>query len=273
MLTGDDMLDSSITGKFISAQRKQLSMTQQDLADKLNLTNKAISKWETGEGYPDISVLPALAEVLNVTVDELLKGEKRDNSQPPVNAYQINESKQQADYILDNSLRSFSNLYLISLGIVLLGIISSALGLRLYDHIFLTSLTYAVIISLSFLIVGMMYYINICHNLKGYINKYNGMMADETVDYNNIIIKKHMLFYAVYLIQVIFFIGIIPLTPLMMPGHYQAFHTLFGYSSIGRFVIDQNFCIIVCLIAYCILLSAGLSVLTRRSVNNKRMST
>ena len=64
-------------GAFIAERRKESGLTQQALADRLGLTNKAVSKWETGDGLPDITILPALAENLGVTVDELLAGERR----------------------------------------------------------------------------------------------------------------------------------------------------------------------------------------------------
>ena len=68
-------MDNVRTGKLIAELRKKQGMTQQQLADKLNLSNKTISKWESGSGSPDISNLLALAEVLGVSVDELLRGE------------------------------------------------------------------------------------------------------------------------------------------------------------------------------------------------------
>ncbi|WMJ22003.1 helix-turn-helix transcriptional regulator [Paludicola sp. MB14-C6] len=61
---------------MIATRRKQLAMTQQQIADQLGVTNKAVSKWETGDGYPDITIIPALAEILQITTDELLTGEK-----------------------------------------------------------------------------------------------------------------------------------------------------------------------------------------------------
>ena len=64
-------------GAFIAERRKESGLTQQALADRLGLTNKAVSKWETGDGLPDITILPALAENLGVTVDEILAGERR----------------------------------------------------------------------------------------------------------------------------------------------------------------------------------------------------
>ncbi len=64
-------------GQFISEKRKALKMTQQDLAEKLQITNKAVSKWETGEGLPDIQLLKPLSIELGVTVDEILNGEEK----------------------------------------------------------------------------------------------------------------------------------------------------------------------------------------------------
>jgi transcriptional regulator with XRE-family HTH domain len=68
-------------GRFIAQLRKDKRITQTELADLLQVTNKAISRWETGEGYPDVSMLPKLAEVLEVSIDELLKGERKDVGQ------------------------------------------------------------------------------------------------------------------------------------------------------------------------------------------------
>lgn len=63
-------------GKFIAKCRKEKSFTQSELADKLNISNKAISKWETGRGIPDASIMLELCTYLGITVNELLSGEK-----------------------------------------------------------------------------------------------------------------------------------------------------------------------------------------------------
>lgn len=63
-------------GAFIKAQRTELNMTQKDLAEKIGCTDKAISRWETGKGMPDSSFLVPLANILGITVNELLTGEK-----------------------------------------------------------------------------------------------------------------------------------------------------------------------------------------------------
>lgn len=64
------------TGKFIAEMRKEKGLTQKDLAEKLNITDKAVSKWETGKSAPDISNLVPLSEILDVSVVEILQGKK-----------------------------------------------------------------------------------------------------------------------------------------------------------------------------------------------------
>ena len=63
-------------GKFIAKCRKDKNLTQGELADKLNISNKTISKWETGRGIPDASIMLELCTYLGITVNELLSGEK-----------------------------------------------------------------------------------------------------------------------------------------------------------------------------------------------------
>lgn len=69
-------MDNKKMGNFISELRKSKSMTQKELAEKLNITDKAVSKWERGLGYPDITIVSSLADILEVTVNELLNGER-----------------------------------------------------------------------------------------------------------------------------------------------------------------------------------------------------
>ena len=64
-------------GQFMAALRKANGMTQQEVADRLGVSNKAISRWERDECAPDIVLIPALAELYGVTCDELLRGERR----------------------------------------------------------------------------------------------------------------------------------------------------------------------------------------------------
>lgn len=67
-------------GKFIAELRKEKNMTQKDLASKLKITDKAISKWERGLGFPDIVLLKPLSEIFEVSITELLNGEIQENN-------------------------------------------------------------------------------------------------------------------------------------------------------------------------------------------------
>jgi transcriptional regulator with XRE-family HTH domain len=66
-------------GKFILKLRKEKNMSQLDLADKIGVTDRAISKWENGKGLPDISLMQPLCKELNITINDLLSGERVDN--------------------------------------------------------------------------------------------------------------------------------------------------------------------------------------------------
>ena len=68
-------MDTQKTGHFICLLRKQRGLTQAELAARIGVTDKAVSRWETGKGFPDVSLLPPLAEALGTSVTELLAGE------------------------------------------------------------------------------------------------------------------------------------------------------------------------------------------------------
>ena len=74
-------MDTAKTGAYLASLRKNAGMTQQEVADRLGVSNKTVSKWESGGGFPDITVLPALAELYGVTADDILA--------PPNSIYHI----------------------------------------------------------------------------------------------------------------------------------------------------------------------------------------
>ncbi len=71
-------MDVRRTGKLIANKRKQKNLTQSELARKIDISDKAISKWERGLSFPDITRLITLTEVLEISLYELLKGEEKD---------------------------------------------------------------------------------------------------------------------------------------------------------------------------------------------------
>lgn len=74
-------MEQAKIGKFIQEIRKEQSLTQRELAEKLNISDKTVSKWETGNGLPEVGLMLPLCELLNISVNELLSGERLDEKQ------------------------------------------------------------------------------------------------------------------------------------------------------------------------------------------------
>lgn len=75
-MKGAISLENIQFGRFVAQLRKEQNLTQKELAERLHVTDKAVSKWETGKGFPDLKLLEPLAQVLNVSLVELLQGER-----------------------------------------------------------------------------------------------------------------------------------------------------------------------------------------------------
>lgn len=108
-------MDTEAIGRFIAARRKVRGLTQQQLADELGLTNKAISKWETGQGMPDVTTLSVLAEILGITVDELLNGELKEHLENK------KEYRMEANYAVHRSVFWFKAMASLSIFFALIG--------------------------------------------------------------------------------------------------------------------------------------------------------
>lgn len=85
-------MDQIKIGRFIAECRKKVNLTQMQLAEKLRITDKAISKWERGKAMPDTSIMLELCDVLGITVNELISGERIDME---------NRNKQNEQLLLD----------------------------------------------------------------------------------------------------------------------------------------------------------------------------
>lgn len=129
-------------GKFITECRKEKKLTQNELAYKLGITDKAISKWENGRCMPDISLLKELCSILDVTINELLSGERN--------------SKNSSDEIIINSLEANQKQFKkISQGSMLLGV---SIAFNISTIIFGATNQMVVVfggITFSFIIAGM----------------------------------------------------------------------------------------------------------------------
>lgn len=72
-------MDCSKVGNLICSLRKEKNMTQKDIADRMNISDKTISKWERGLGCPDVSLLPELSQILGVNIEKILSGDLNPN--------------------------------------------------------------------------------------------------------------------------------------------------------------------------------------------------
>ena len=94
-------MEQAKVGKFIAECRKNKNLTQAELAEKLNITDRAISKWETGKGMPDSSIMLELCNELDITVNELLSGEvikmENYNKKAEENLLEMKKQKEETD--------------------------------------------------------------------------------------------------------------------------------------------------------------------------------
>ena len=99
-------MDQIRIGKFISEKRKEIGITQSELAEKLYITDRAISKWENGICMPDVGTIPELCKILNITINDLFSGEvvnmKNNEKKLEENLMEMAKLKEEADKRLLN---------------------------------------------------------------------------------------------------------------------------------------------------------------------------
>ena len=124
-------MDNLQFGAFVAQLRKERNMTQKELADTLKVTDKAVSKWETGKGFPDVKLLEPLARALGVSLVELMEGRHLEAEALP-----MKEAEQVVSRAMDRSQRATARRYLKLLSALLIGIGVLCL-LRLIPTLFL----------------------------------------------------------------------------------------------------------------------------------------
>ena len=125
-------MEQKTIGKFITALRKANGMTQKDLAEQLNVSDKTVSRWERDEGTPDLAMIPVIAEIFGVTCDELLRGERKSPAERKLISEQEQDSEEQEftgkgekqkQRLLKLTLSQYQNRTYIAMGISVVGII------------------------------------------------------------------------------------------------------------------------------------------------------
>lgn len=109
-------MNASEFGQFISEMRKKNKLTQAELARKLDVTDKAVSRWERGLGFPDINTLEALADALGISLLELMQAKQNENNEPI--------STEQAEELLSDTIQLSNKLnkYVNFIGIQILSV-------------------------------------------------------------------------------------------------------------------------------------------------------
>lgn len=118
-------MDKKSIGSFIAALRKAKGMTQKDLAGLLHVSDKTVSRWEVGEGTPDLALIPVLAEVFGVTCDELLRGERRADA-GAAEITPLGEKRKQ--WLMDRAMTKLNVRLVIASAATLLGVFVTVLA-------------------------------------------------------------------------------------------------------------------------------------------------
>lgn len=121
-------MEKKSIGQFISALRKANGMTQKQLSEILNVSDKAVSRWERDECAPDLSLIPVIADVFGVTSDEILRGERRISETSESECSTVStRSVKQIDHLLKNVELKFNIRSIISSGIAFAGLLCAML--------------------------------------------------------------------------------------------------------------------------------------------------
>ena len=113
------MINPTVVGKFIAQKRKEKNLTQENLAERIGVSNKSISKWERGKCMPDYSIVESLCKELGITISELLDGEENENNSLPT--YDDQQTLEMLARIqhLERQKQTFIGVILIVMGIAL----------------------------------------------------------------------------------------------------------------------------------------------------------
>ncbi|MCR5308435.1 MAG: helix-turn-helix domain-containing protein [bacterium] len=148
-------MDQIKIGKFIQNKRKEKNLTQQDLAEKLLITDRAVSKWECGKSLPDASIMLELCEILEISVNELLTGEEIDmneyNKNAELNLLKMTKQKEEADKRL---LKLEVLIGVMSVAfLIILVLIAALLDMKTWVRITLIGIGFVSFIALAFICI------------------------------------------------------------------------------------------------------------------------
>ena len=128
------IMEKKTMGSFIAALRRANGMTQRELAERLNVSDKSVSRWECDDGYPDLSLIPVIAEIFGVTADELLRGERKvsveGDSNDSGNGHEAGlgrKGQKELDHMKRMAMNNFRSMSFISIGVSFMGLVAAAI--------------------------------------------------------------------------------------------------------------------------------------------------
>lgn len=116
-------MEKKTIGQFIATLRKANGMTQKQLAERLNVSDKAVSRWERDESAPDLTLIPVIAEIFQVTSDELLRGEKKNVETVVDSRGAVEKTEKQIENLLKGVRMKLNTQGIIAVGIASIGLI------------------------------------------------------------------------------------------------------------------------------------------------------
>lgn len=161
-------MEKKTIGSFIAALRKSTGLTQRELAERLNVSDKAVSRWERDECAPDLSLIPAIAEILGVTSEEIIRGERLPNAIDVTGNRVDAKTEKQIQRILKSTVTRFKALSMISIGITVLGF----LAVLFINHVFEQC-------NVAFFIVTALLVASILYEIALFIISYSKIDDDE----------------------------------------------------------------------------------------------
>ena len=202
------IMDLNKISNFIKLKRNELGITQNELAEKLSVTEKAISRWETGRGTPDISLLLPLSKALNVDVSELLNGEENKKSQNEVEQLiEYNEITKANKYNFQYKLTIFFYVlsiltflfylrfeynpnievnYFIQLLIIVIASIFIIVGNKIYSNYYVEKIEDKKKVSKLSHIIVFIYYVILLFNMV-FFARYNSIVSYNLIPFKSII--------------------------------------------------------------------------------------
>ena len=182
-------MEKRTIGKFIQALRRAQGMTQRELAERLYVSDKTVSRWECDECTPELSLIPAIAEIFGITTDELLRGERKSADRPETDGEDASrrlrqKSEKQFKTMLRRRMTRYKNFSMLSCGLMVAGLLAA----------FLCNFAFyrgglAFFLGLAFLVAGAITEICFSSSARLALDEEDEAYQKETEEYNRAVVN------------------------------------------------------------------------------------